>query len=318
MRRSRAIARPRFTLKTARTHLTRRWQRWRRTGLAWVSLVILATTLACQTAQGEPLVVEAGDPPRQLAPASLIEQLRAANVVYLGEQHDRVADHEAQLEIVQALHAANPQLAIALEMFQHPFQAALDRYLAGESDEAALLAESEYEQRWGFPWEFYAPLLRFAKANQIPVIALNTPTEVTRQISGQGLASLDAAARQQIPPLDEIDTGNANYRRLLETAFSAHAAHGGLEFENFFAAQVTWDETMAMNIAAFHRAQPQRQVIVIAGRGHVIYGYGIPDRVARRLGPDLVQKTILLNPPAAINADGERSPSDFAWFSAPE
>jgi len=285
----------------------------RRAGWAIASSLLLAATLACQTAIGEP----SAPPPTVTAfnaeQTAVLAALRAAAVIYLGEQHDRAADQAAQLAIVQALHAEQPKLAIALEMFQHPFQPALDRYLAGEIDEAELIEQSEYEQRWGFPWEAYAPLLRFAKANQLPILALNAPSEVTRQVSRQGLASLEAEARAQIPPLEELDLSNDRYRRLLREALTAHAAHGGLDLDNFFAAQVVWDETMAANIAAFHRANPDYQIAVVTGRGHVIYGYGIPDRVARRLGPNFVQRIVLLNPPPDLAADGERSPADFIW-----
>jgi uncharacterized iron-regulated protein len=80
-------------------------------------------------------------------------------------------------------------------------------------------------------------------------------------------------------------------------------------FERFFQAQVLWDETMADRIA---RSAPTAQVIVLAGQGHLIYGYGIPDRVARRQ-PGIRQTVILLSPDpelAAIDVGG-RSIGDY-------
>ncbi|NJK72403.1 MAG: ChaN family lipoprotein, partial [Synechococcaceae cyanobacterium SM2_3_60] len=41
--------------------------------------------------------------------------------------------------------------------------------------------------------------------------------------------------------------------------------------------------------------------------GHVVYGYGIPARLARRL-PDVVQRTVLLNPGPGL----ERA-ADHIW-----
>ncbi|MDL5052925.1 ChaN family lipoprotein [Oscillatoria laete-virens NRMC-F 0139] len=38
---------------------------------------------------------------------------------------------------------------------------------------------------------------------------------------------------------------------------------------------------MAHHIVQFRQAHPDYQVIAIAGQGHIIYGYGIPSRVAR-------------------------------------
>lgn len=254
-------------------------------------------------------------------PEEHIQHLAQADVVYLGETHDSVADHEAQLHIIQALYAENQaenrRLAIAFEMFQHPFQSVLDDYISGTIDEDTLRRDTEYDTRWGFPWEFYAPMLRFAREHQLPVLALNAPSEIVRKVAREGLESLDETERQVIPPLEEIRTDNQNYREYVGAVFAHahHSAHGQMNFENFFAAQVVWDETMADNIAQFITENPDDQVVVIAGQGHVIYGYGIPDRVARRLGDDLEQHKVLLNPIPPIVEEGEGAIADSFWFS---
>ncbi|NES97024.1 MAG: ChaN family lipoprotein, partial [Desertifilum sp. SIO1I2] len=81
----------------------------------------------------------------------IIQRLVQADVVYLGEIHNRPEDGQAQLEIIQAL-AQKGKVAIAMEMFQRPYQAAIDAYLQGEISETQLLEQTEYEQRWRFPW----------------------------------------------------------------------------------------------------------------------------------------------------------------------
>ncbi|MEL7140950.1 MAG: ChaN family lipoprotein [Cyanobacteria bacterium J06643_4] len=234
-----------------------------------------------------------------------------AQVVYLGENHNSEADHAAQLEIIETM-AAEQEIAIALEMFQRPYQDAVDGYLAGELTEAEFIEQSEYETRWGFDWELYAPILRYAKANQIPVIALNTPTEVTRQVATDGLESLTGDALTYIPPIDEIDTTDTDYRESISAVFSAHGGAGhSLSFENFFAAQVLWDETMAEGIVKQLEAEPTRQVIVLAGEGHIAYDYGIPNRVTRRL-PDVNDVSVRL-----LAADQPSDPdfADFTWVT---
>ncbi|MGF1512862.1 MAG: ChaN family lipoprotein [Elainellaceae cyanobacterium] len=287
--------------------------RWR-LGCSALSIALLLTVpAACSIADELPtasvpltLSSEAAD----LAPLLV-------DVVYLGERHDSAEDHAAQLEIIQALYAEDPNMAIALEMFQRPFQPVLDRYLAGEISEAALVAQSEYEQRWGFPWEYYAPILQFAQAHQLPVLALNAPSEVVRQVAREGLGSLQEQDFRYIPPLDQLDTSGAEYREFVGAAFGGHGDHGSFDFENFFAAQVVWDETMAATVASFKRASPETRVVVLAGSGHVMYGYGIPSRVARRLegqvGEPLQQTTVLINPPEALAASEDAA--DVFWRS---
>lgn len=242
----------------------------------------------------------------------LLLELTQADVIYLGETHTDEADHIAQLEIITAMHKARGDIAIGLEMFQRPFQTVLDQYVAGELNEAELVEQSEYETRWGFDWELYAPIMRYAQRNQIPLIALNTPREITKKVARQGLSSLEGDDLQYIPPIDEIDTSDENYQAMVAQVFGHHGGHGssGPSFENFFAAQVLWDETMAEAVADYVTTSPDTQVIVLAGEGHIVFDFGIPSRVERRLGEGLLAHSVLLNPTSTAP-----ELADFFWIS---
>lgn len=246
---------------------------------------------------------------------NILQALAKANVVYLGETHDSLEDHKAQLQILQALHQQNRKIAIAMEMFQRPYQNILDQYLAGKITEAQLVEQTEYEQRWGFPWEYYAPILRFAKLHQLPVLALNTPTEVTRQVARNGLESLTPEQLKYIPPLAEIRTDNADYRKMALASYEQHSQAGqgnSASFERFFTALVLWDETMAEKIAQFVKADPDYQVVVLAGKSHITYGYGIPKRVARRLDDKLIQRSVLFAVPENSSSVAGKA-ADYLW-----
>lgn len=246
-----------------------------------------------------------------------LQQLATVDVVYLGETHDSAKDHQNQLEIIEQLYKQNRKIAIALEMFQRPYQGVVDDYLAGKIDEQQLLAKSEYEQRWGFPWQYYAPIVQFAKAKKLPVLALNTPTEVTRKVASSGLASLSPEERQYIPPASEIRTDNPAYRQLMLSIFQQHQADANgnsPSFERFFLAQVLWDETMAEGIAKFLTANPNYQVVVLVGQGHIVYNYGIPNRVARRISKrQFSQRSVLLSSPEDKQTNNTPI-ADFIWL----
>lgn len=250
----------------------------------------------------------------------ILRELSQADIVYLGETHDREADHQVQLEIIRELHRQNPKIAIGMEMFQRPYQEVLDRYLRGELSEEQLVEQTEYENRWGFPWEYYAPILRFAKENQLPVLALNTPSEVTRKVARSGWEHLTEEEREQIPPIAEIKTDNDAYRQMVQEAFAGHqqAGHGSsMNLDNFFLAQVLWDETMAETIAEFAIANPDYQVVVLAGQGHIVYGYGIPSRVARRLDRlsdrNFIQRSLLFNISDEMRRLSDIPIADYFW-----
>ena len=252
-------------------------------------------------------------------PQSVLQKLAAADVIYLGETHDNANDHRAQFAIIQSLHQLNPNLAIAMEMFQRPYQSVLDRYLAGAISEAQLKELTEYETRWGFSWEYYAPILRFAKEHRLPVIALNTPTEVTRKVSRSGLESTTLAERRFIPPMSEIRAEPDAYRERMRLLYQEiHQGKGSSrQFDRFFLAQILWDETMAERVSQFLRAHPKTNLVVLAGQGHLIYGDGIPSRVARRMQRSQrgapVQSLILLNPAQEVTAKLDRPIADYFW-----
>jgi uncharacterized iron-regulated protein len=250
--------------------------------------------------------------PRQQA---ILQQLKTANVVYLGETHDRLADRQQQLAILQALFNHQPRLAIGMEMFQRPAQPILDRYLAGKITETELRTQTEFDTRWGFSWDDFVPLLRFAKTNRLQLIALNTPTEITRKVAKQGLDSLTTEERQYIPPITEIDRSNVKYRESILASYQQHLGNvpiASKTFDRFYTAQLLWDETMADRVATFVKQQPDTRVVVLAGRAHILYGYGIPDRVRRRMTTKrrFTHKSVLLT------NEGDKQPppaADFIW-----
>ncbi len=214
----------------------------------------------------------------------IVSQLADKDVIFVGETHTRYDHHLNQLAIIQRLHARNPDIAIGMEFFQQPFQAYLDDFVAGKIDERELLRRTEYYDRWRFDYRLYKPILDFARANQVPVIALNVPREITDKVSEGGLESLDEAERAQIPA--ELDRGDEAYRERLMTVFSQHPGVERKQFENFLSVQVLWDEGMADRAARYLSEHPERQLIILAGSGHVAYGMGIPDRLARRQDVD--------------------------------
>lgn len=293
----------------------------------WSVLLVLTVPLFTATpvwaqSQADPIAtvtVVKGRSPQSLPPSTLLQTLAQANVIYLGETHDSPADHQAQLAILQSLDRLHPDWAIGLEMFQRPFQSVLDRYLAGKLTETELQNQTQYQKRWGFPWEFYAALLRLAQQRQRRVIALNTPSEVTRKVARNGLDSLNWSDRRFIPPRSEMRLEPETYRQRLRQIYDeAHQGKGNSDsFARFFQAQVLWDETMAERIAQFHRQYPDTLLVVIVGQGHLLYGEGIPQRVSRRLVaafPHFQQISVLLNPPAEIR--NQPGVADYFWDAA--
>lgn len=218
-----------------------------------------------------------------------INEIASNRVVFVGETHDRYDHHLNQLAILKALHQRNPRLAIGVEWFQQPFQPVVNAWLAGKIDENTLLRETGYFDRWRYDYRMLRPVMEYAKVNHLPVIALNAPTELTRKVSRVGLHGLSPQERRQLPM--HLTPPNPSYRSRLEKIFAAHG-EGGREVDNFMLVQRIWDETMAQNIRRFLQVNPDWQMLVFSGSGHISNEAGIPDDLARQV-PGIRLATVL-------------------------
>jgi uncharacterized iron-regulated protein len=212
---------------------------------------------------------------------SILQDLAGSRVIYVGEAHNDYAHHLKQLEIIRELHAMHPDMAIGMEQFQTPYQPALDDYIAGRMSEKEMLRQTEWYQRWRFDYRLYQPILRFAREQGIPVVALNVPKEITEKVSQQGMEGLTPEQRAVVPR--EIDKSDRAYQERLREVFSQHPHADKQQFERFLQVQLLWDEGMAQRVAEHLQRHSGRKMVVLAGSGHLSYGSGIPNRVARRL-----------------------------------
>ncbi len=234
----------------------------------------------------------------------VIEQVAEKKIIYVGETHDRFSHHLVQLEIIKALHRKGRKIAIGMEMFQRPFQRALDDYIEGRSGEREFLERTEYFQRWRFDYNLYRSILQFARAAEIPVVALNIQHEVADQVSRGGVESLSSEEKRLVPA--QMDFSDDAYKASLQKVFREHQDFPGRRFDFFYQAQILWDETMSESIAAFLLRHPDTQMIVLAGSGHLAFGSGIPRRTARRTGYDYA---IVLN-----DVDVEKDVATFVVY----
>lgn len=233
----------------------------------------------------------------------IIEDVADKDVIYVGESHTNYEDHKVQLEVIRALHARGANFAIGMEMFQRRFQAALDDYISGRTEEKEFLKASEYFKRWGFNYHLYKEIMDFARANKIPVVALNQKTEVIRKVTAGGLDSLSEEERSSVPV--DMDMSDYGYKERLRNVFGKHEGAERLDFENFYQSQVLWDETMAHAADDFLRGGEGRKMVVLAGVGHLMFGSGIPKRVHRLNG---------LGYAIIINSNIETLDSDIADY----
>jgi uncharacterized iron-regulated protein len=209
------------------------------------------------------------------------------DVLLLGEIHTSAADHAWQLATLKALAQLQRPLALGLEMVPAARQPILTRLASSQVGEAGFLAEVDWAGIWGHDPELYLPLLRWARQQGVPLLALNVEPEVMRRVRREGLAAIPPAEREGIgiPAPD-----GAAYQQQLRSAWRAHRAMGEgnnplspgetKDLERFIASQLLRDRAMAERIAAAHRRDPNRLVVALIGRGHLEHG-GVPTQLGQ-------------------------------------
>ena len=189
----------------------------------------------------------------------------------LGEQHDEISHHRWQLHTLAGLHALRDELVIGLEMLPRSAQPTLDAWIAGELDDATMLAQSRWEEVWGFDSALYMPILQFARMAQIPLIALNIDSSLRQRLVNDGWDSVTVDERHAIPP---PQPASAVYQTRLTEVFNQHAMGDDPEaLERFIQAQLTWDVAMAQRLA--EATEGGALAVGLMGLGHVTYNDGV-------------------------------------------
>lgn len=232
---------------------------------------------------------------------TLLERLLDSDLVCIGESHDSDPHHRVQLQIIKGLHALDDRLGVGMEMFQRPYQKPIDRYFAGELNEADFLKDSEYWTRWGYEWQLYRPLVEFCRRNQLPLGALNVSRELTRKISQAGIDKLSPEERNQLGPIDlQVKAHREHwYERLAKMHGNDKATPEQKELS--YQVMATWDDFMAKSAADFQKERNLRRLVILAGSGHIEHGFGIPARAARYSGGKAATVGIVIEGPDVVN-----------------
>ncbi len=254
-------------------------------------------------------IVQAGGARAAMDVAQAAEYLKDYDVIVIGEYHDHIANHLAELALLRALRERVPALALSMEQFERDVQPVVDDYLAGRIGEATLKHDG---RAWSNYDEAYRPLVEYARDHALPVIAANAPAALVRCVGQKGAAFLQTlAAEKRGWAAAEIRTEDGPYNRKFLGLMNGDAAHGGVlsgaRAESSFAAQVTRDETMADSIANFLHARPGARVVHITGAFHAEDRLGTIERLQRRI-PGIRIAVLLplqakLSDPAAIEKD---------------
>lgn len=239
-----------------------------------VILVLVVGAVTTAATEGDQLYDIGAETAMPLS--SAVPELMTRRIILVGEHHTSQAHHDNQLAVIRALHEAGAKVAVGMEMFRSDSQTDLDDWTAGKMSEREFVRV--YYDNWNFDWELYAPILRYARDNRIPLVGLNVSREITSQVARKGFSSLTEEQRGKLK--DVACRVDQTYMAFVKRAYGAHA-HGNLNFTYFCEAQLVWDNIMAINAIDFVEENPDSVMVVVTGNGHAWKG-GIPAQIAAR------------------------------------
>lgn len=213
---------------------------------------------------------------KEISVEDIIKDFANADVLFFGEEHDDSIGHMLEAQIFEQAHKAyGKKMVLSMEMFEADVQIVVDEYLSGLILEKNLIKE-------GRAWKNYTdykPLIEYAKANNIYVIAANTPARYTNAITRNGLGYLPKFGRatyRWLPPSVDTATGRY-YEKFLEIM----GGHGVMPGMHIYQSQNLWDATMAYSIHKFILQNPDKKILHLNGRFHTDEKLGIPAQLAK-------------------------------------
>ncbi len=240
----------------------------------------------------------------EVSEQTLLDELAGADVIYLGEKHDQPEHHRLQLSVIKALVDRGLKPAIGLEMLTVDETSIAMMYTQGtahaQGSRKGFTAEDWLREKLGWQgshdtnWQFYGPILVFAREHKLTVFGADLPESLRARISKVGKQGLSPVEKGQI-----ISTGldDENYRRLMYDRFKqAHCGWGSDDYlSRLYDNWLARNDTMAAGILRTLEEADNKPVILVVGVGHTQFNMGVYERVQHQ-APHLKQINVGLQP----------------------
>ena len=220
----------------------------------------------------------------EISLAHAAERLPSPGIVFVGEFHDNVAHHTAQLAVIQSLYERERPLAVGLEMFQTAEQSVLDAWVAGQLSENDM--RGAFARNWGEDWHLYKDIFLYCRDRKIPMVGLNVPRGITRKVAQHGFESLIQDEIGKLPPI--VCRVDRDYEAFLRRVLGGHGSDS--DFRRFCEAQIVWDTALAIYTLEYLKNHPEHTVVVLCGMIHA-WKKAAPEQAAR-LNTDIGQAVI--------------------------
>lgn len=194
-----------------------------------------------------------------LKKSGMLQRIKSASIILLGEKHDNEAHHQVQATVLE--NALTAQDVVVFEMLTRDQQPVIDQYLADEISFSDLPIVLKWAKSGWPQWAYYAPLFKIAKDKGAIISYGSYPrSELKSKMTGD--------PDQASPLPDYLKSGlNAEIREshcdLLPEAMIKPMSN----------IQIAKDKLMASQLL---KNTLQGRAYLIAGNGHVRKDRGVP------------------------------------------
>lgn len=256
---------------------------------------------------------------KAISVSQLAKEAAPYQVVFFGEFHDQDSLHKLELELLKKMYAIHgDKLTLSMEMFEVDNQGKLNDYLAGKLSEEDFLKTSR-------PWPNYStdyrPLVEFAKAHKMPVIASNIPRFLASTMAKAGsVDGVEPQFKQYLPRHTYAPEGKYKDKFF---GYMTGSSEMGMRIpparlNQAFAAQCIKDDKMAESIYYYLEENQDKVVLHINGCFHSDAHLGTAEKL-EALSPQL--KTVVITPkdmPADKNyisrLDGDKQDGEYVVY----
>jgi len=230
-------------------------------------LLLLLTILLCwETAMAQEARLINTKTGKNITLEALAKDLGKYDLIFFGEFHDNATIHGLQRDLLPLLDNKR-ELVMSFEMFERDVQSELDAYVEGWIPEEEFLAKSR-------PWSNYdtdyKPLIEYARAHKLSVVAANVPRRLAGQLVRQGLSfrdQLDESELKWLPARHTYPEGE--YKRAFYATMQGMGNHGmDSSLELLYQAQCLKDDAMAESIVQAFDLKPKARIIHFNGDFH--------------------------------------------------
>ena len=205
----------------------------------------------------------------------MMQEVKDKKIILIGGLSEEPKHHKYPLRIIKGLYEQGLPIAIGLELFKASDQPTLDNWVAGHLTLDQFL--TVYSASWPDSWALYKDILHFAKDGNIPLIGLNVPPDIPRNVANKGYASLSKEETRQLPPGMTCNV-DETYMEFIKRTYSVRSS--GKDFNNFCEAQMVWDNAMALHALQYLEKHPQSTVIIFSATDHA-WKRAIPRQIER-------------------------------------